>query len=110
RAPDGCTLTSESLFKNVLPFNTMALSMGLHPRVGNEDTIIDHQGKRFSSVEQVKQTVRIARELGREIATGKEAREIYRIGVQYDSIDETLRENGMTPNRKHGQKGIPLRK
>ncbi|MFW2079320.1 3-keto-5-aminohexanoate cleavage protein, partial [Acinetobacter sp. ULE_I010] len=32
RAPDGCTLTSESLFKNVLPFNTMALSMGLHPR------------------------------------------------------------------------------
>ena len=110
RAPDGCTLTAESLFKNVLPFNTMALAMGLHPRVGNEDTIIDQHGKRFGSVQQIQQTVRIAHELGREIATGKEAREIYRIGVQYDSIEETLAANGMAPNRQPGQKGVPLRK
>ena len=109
RVPDGCTLTSESLLKNVLPFNTMAMSMGLHPRVGNEDAIIDHKGERFGSVAQIKQTVRIAHELGREIATGKEAREIYRIGVQYQSIEETLLANGMAPNRKAGQKGVPQR-
>ena len=30
------------------------------------------------------------RELGREIATGKEAREIYKIGEQYETVDETL--------------------
>jgi uncharacterized protein (DUF849 family) len=109
RAPDGCTLTAESLLKNVLPFNTMALAMGMHPRVGIEDTIIDQKGKRFSSVQQIKQTVRVAHELGREIATGKEAREIYRIGVQYQSIEETLLANGMAPNRKAGQKGVPQR-
>ncbi|MGE8179293.1 3-keto-5-aminohexanoate cleavage protein [Pseudomonas fluorescens] len=109
RVPDGCTLTSESLLKNVLPFNVMALSMGLHPRVGIEDTIIDQKGRRFSSVQQIEQTVRVAHELGREIASGKEAREIYRIGVQYQSIEETLLANGMAPNRKAGQKGVPQR-
>ncbi len=110
RVPDGCTLTSESLLKNVLPFNTMSMAMGMHPRVGNEDTIINHKGERFGSVDQIKQTVRIAHELGRDIASGQEAREIYRIGVQYDSIEETLLANGMAPNRVAGQKGVPQRK
>ena len=109
RVPDGCTLTSESLMKNMLPLNTMALAMGLHARVGTEDTIIDQHGKRLTSVQQIQQTVRIAHELGREIATGKQAREIYRIGVQYDSIEQTLLANGMAPNRKPGQKGVPQR-
>lgn len=109
RVPDGCTLTSESLMKNMLPLNTMALAMGLHARVGTEDTIIDQHGKRFTSVQQIQQTVRIAHELGREIATGKQAREIYRIGVQYESIEQTLLANGMAPNRKPGQKGVPQR-
>jgi len=109
RAPDGCTLTAESLLKNVLPFNTMALAMGLHPRCGNEDTIIDQHGKRFTSVQQIQQTVRVAHELGREIATGKEARAIYRIGQQYESIEQTLKANGMAPNRLPGVKGVPQR-
>ncbi len=109
RAPDGCTLTAESLLKNVLPFNVMSMAMGLHPRVGNEDTIIDQHGQRFGSVDQIKQTVRVAHELGREIASGKEAREIYKIGVQYQSVEETLLANGMAPNRKPGQKGVPQR-
>jgi uncharacterized protein (DUF849 family) len=109
RAPDGCTLTAESIMKNVLPFNTMAIAMGLHARCGNEDTIIDQQGKRMSSVEQVKQCVRIAKELGRGVASGKEARAIYKIGVQYDSADTTLTELGLPPNRKQGVKGVPQR-
>lgn len=109
RAPDGSTLTAESLLKNVLPFNTMALAMGLHPRCGNEDTIIDQHGKRFTSVQQIQQTVRVAHELGREIASGKEARAIYRIGQQYDSIEQTLEANGMAPNRLPGVKGVPQR-
>ncbi|WP_354687172.1 3-keto-5-aminohexanoate cleavage protein [Cupriavidus necator] len=109
RAPDGCTLTAESLLKNVLPFNMMAMAMGLHPRCGIEDTIIDQHGKRMSSVQQIEQCVRVASELGREIASGKEAREIYRIGTWYDSADETLAAHGMAPNRKAGQKNLPLR-
>ncbi|MNC05121.1 hypothetical protein D3C75_525820 [compost metagenome] len=87
----------------------MALAMGLHPRCGIEDTIIDQHGKRFTSVQQIQQTVRVAHELGREIANGKEARAIYRIGEQYSSIEETLLANGMAPNRKPGQKGVPQR-
>ncbi|MNW07122.1 hypothetical protein D3C71_2036660 [compost metagenome] len=53
--------------------------------------------------------MRVAHELGREIANGKEARAIYRIGEQYSSIEETLLANGMAPNRKPGQKGVPQR-
>jgi hypothetical protein len=53
--------------------------------------------------------VRVARELGREIASGKEAREIYKIGVQYKDADETLAQMGMAPNRKAGMKNLPLR-
>jgi uncharacterized protein (DUF849 family) len=109
RAPDGCTLTAESLLKNVLPFNMMAMSMGLHPRCGIEDTIIDQHGNRMTSVQQIEQCVRVARELGREIATGKEARAIYRIGVQYETVDQTLAANGMSPNRSAGQVNLPLR-
>ncbi|MBH9655212.1 3-keto-5-aminohexanoate cleavage protein [Burkholderia pseudomallei] len=104
RVPDSCTLTAESLLKNVLPFNTMALAMGLHPRCGIEDTIIDQHGERMTSVRQIEQTVRVARELGREIASGKQARDIYRIGVQYRDADETLAANGMAPNRQPGSR------
>jgi uncharacterized protein (DUF849 family) len=99
RAPQGCTLTAESLLKNVLPFNMMAMSMGLHPRCGIEDTLIGQRGERMSSVQQIEQCVRVARELGREIATGKEARAIYRIGTFYDDVDTTLAANGYLPNR-----------
>lgn len=109
RAPDGCTLTAESLLKNVLPFNMMAMAMGMHPRCGIEDTIIDQHGRRMTSVQQIQQCVRVAHELGREIASGKEAREIYRIGTWYDSVDETLAAHGMLPNRQPGQKRAPLR-
>jgi hypothetical protein len=53
--------------------------------------------------------VRISRELGREIATGKEAKEIYKIGVQYQSTEETLRQLQMPPNREPGQRAVPMR-
>jgi uncharacterized protein (DUF849 family) len=109
RSPDGCTLTAESLLKNVLPFNMMAMAMGLHPRCGIEDTIIDQHGNRMTSVQQIEQCVRVAKELGREIASGKEAREIYRIGTWYDNAEETLAAHGMAPNRMAGQKNLPLR-
>jgi hypothetical protein len=51
----------------------------------------------------------VAHELGREIASGKEARAIYTIGVQYDSVEETLARNGMAPNRTPDVKNLPLR-
>jgi uncharacterized protein (DUF849 family) len=109
RAADGICITAESIMKNVLPLNMMSMAMGFHARCGIEDTIIDQRGNRMTSVQQVEQCVRIARELGREVATGKEAKEIYKIGVQYGSVDETLAKLGMAPNRKPGVKNVPLR-
>ncbi|WP_105102897.1 3-keto-5-aminohexanoate cleavage protein [Microbulbifer pacificus] len=109
RAPDGACLTLESLMKNVLPINTVAMALGLHPRCGIEDTLIDQHGNRMTSVAQIQQLVRIANELGREVANGQEAREIYRIGTWYKDANETLAAHGMAPNRKLGQKNVPLR-
>jgi uncharacterized protein (DUF849 family) len=109
RAPDGSTVTLESVMRNVLPINTMAVCMGMHTRCGIEDTLYDQHKKKISSVRQVEQIARIARELGREIATGKEARAIYKIGEQYNSVEETLGRLGMVPNREPRQRALPNR-
>ncbi|HEY2907102.1 MAG TPA: 3-keto-5-aminohexanoate cleavage protein [Vicinamibacterales bacterium] len=108
--PDGSMLTVESSMLNVLPINLMGMAMGLHVRCGIEDNLWTQDRKaKMSTVKQIEQLVRIAREFGREIATGKEAREICKIGVFYDSVEETLAKNGFAPNPKSGHQGF-LRK
>ena len=109
RVPDGATLTVSASMGNVLPINTMAIAMGLHARCGVEDTLWAAKGGYMTSVQQVEQVVRIARELGREIADGKEARRIYKIGEYYGTVEETLARLGLPPNRKPGERGVPLR-
>ena len=106
RVPDGACLTLETLMRSVLPVNAMAIALGLHTRCGNEDTIWGRKGEKFTSVQQVQQLVRIAGELGREVATGKDARDIYKIGTTYADADETLAKLGYAPNRKPGQVGF----
>lgn len=106
RVPDGASLTLESIQRNVLPVNTMATAMGLHTRCGNEDTIWGMKGQKFTSVQQIEQIVRIAGELGRQVATGKEARDIYRIDEYYGDVDTALAKAGFPPNRKPGQLGF----
>jgi hypothetical protein len=92
---------------NVLPVNMMAIAMGLHVRCGIEDNIWHQSRARKSgTVEQIEQLVRMSRDFGREIANGKEARQIYRIGEFYGSADETLAKNGFAPNRVPGQRGL----
>jgi uncharacterized protein (DUF849 family) len=110
RVPDGACLTLETIMRNVLPVNTMAIAMGLHARCGIEDTLWGRKGEKMGSVQQIEQTVRVARELGREVATAQEARAIYRIGTTYDSAEETLAALGYAPNRQPGQRGNPLRR
>lgn len=107
RVPDGAVLTIESLMRNVVPFNTIAIALGLHVRVGIEDNLWRRKGERMTSVEQVEQMVRIAKEVDRDIADGQDAKRIYRIGEWYQSADETLRKLGMPPNRVAGQRGAP---
>lgn len=108
QTPDGAVLTIEGIMRNVCPMTSMAIALGLHVRVGIEDNIWRRPGERMTSVQQVEQTVRIAREMGRDLASGREAKEIYRIGTHWDNVDETLARLGMAPNRKPGQRGVPL--
>jgi len=60
-----------------LPLTTMAILMGGHVRVGLEDNIFYRKGELVKSNAQlVERVVRIAKELGREIATPTQAREM----------------------------------
>ena len=108
--PDGSMLTVESSMLNVLPINMIGIALGLHVRCGIEDNLWNQRrtGK-MTTVQQIEQLVRISREFGREIANGKEAREILKIGVFYDTVEETLAANGFAPNPKGRQQGY-LRK
>ena len=109
-SPDGAMLTVESSMRNVLPINMMGMAMGLHVRCGIEDNLWNQsRTAKMATVQQVEQLVRLSRELGREVASGKEARDILKIGVFYDTVEETLLANGFAPNPKGGQQGF-LRK
>jgi hypothetical protein len=88
----------------------MGIAMGLHVRTGTEDNLWNQsRTAKIGTAAQIEQLVRISREFGRPIATAKEAREISKIGVFYDSVEETLATNGFAPNRNGGQQGY-LRK
>jgi hypothetical protein len=99
-------LTVESSMRNVLPINMMGIAMGLHVRCGIEDNLWNQsRTAKMSTVRQVEQLVRLAREFGREVANGREARKICKIGVFYNSVEETLAANGFAPNAKGRQQG-----
>jgi 3-keto-5-aminohexanoate cleavage enzyme len=75
--PEGSTWTVAGIGKNQFPMATLAIVMGGHVRVGFEDnTYISKGVLAKSNGELVEKVVRIAKELGREIATPNEAREI----------------------------------
>src|SRR3954463_1460119 len=100
RVPQNAVLTVEGLMRHVYPLCTMGIAMGLHVRVGQEDNLYGRRGERATSVQQIEKMVRIASELWRPIASAERAREIYKIGSFYSTVDETLAKNGWLPNRK----------
>lgn len=61
---------------------------------------------RMTTVEQIEQVVQMAKLLERKVATGDEARQLLKIGVWYNSADETLANIALPPNRKDGQLGF----
>lgn len=107
RLPDNAVFTVESFMRYVHPLTTMAIAMGCHVRCGIEDTLWGRKGERMTSVQQVERMANMSRSLYRGVATGDEARRIYRIGEWYDSTDETLMKVGYLPNRKSGVLGQP---
>ena len=108
--PDGAVLTVESSVLNTLPVNVMGIAMGLHVRTGTEDNLWNQtRTAKIGTARQVEQLVRIAGELGRPVATAKQARDICRIGVFYDTAEQALAANGFAPNAPGRQQGF-LRK
>ncbi|MNK77684.1 3-keto-5-aminohexanoate cleavage enzyme [compost metagenome] len=108
--PDGAVLTVESSMRNVLPVNMMGIAMGLHVRCGTEDVLWNQtRTAKIGTVAQIEQLVAISRQFGRPIATAQQAREISKIGVFYETAEESLAANGFAPNRNGGNQGF-LRK
>jgi len=106
RSPHGSVMTMGSLWRTVAPFAAMSIALGVHVRCGIEDNFWNRKGERMTSVQQVDQIVRLAKELKRPVATGSQAREMLKLGVWLNSVDETLSALGLPPNRKDGQLGF----
>jgi 3-keto-5-aminohexanoate cleavage enzyme len=78
--PAGAKFNVSGIGRAQLPLSAMAIIMGGHARVGLEDNIYYRRGELASSNAQlVERVVRLAGELGREVASPDEAREILKI-------------------------------
>lgn len=77
KLPKGCTWSVAGIGKYELPLAVHAIVMGGHVRVGFEDNIYYRKGELAKSNAQlVERIVRIAKEVGREIANPDEARQM----------------------------------
>ncbi len=75
--PEGSSWQIVSIGKYQLPLSTMAVALGGNIRVGMEDNVYYSHGQLAeSNVQLVERAVRIVRELGREVASPEEAREM----------------------------------
>jgi uncharacterized protein (DUF849 family) len=98
RTPQGAVATFWSSMRGLISLSAMAIVLGQHVRVGNEDNIWGANRQRATSVKQIEGVVRICREFGRKVATAEDARRIMKVGVWYNSVEETLRHLGLPPN------------
>lgn len=75
--PDGALFNTLAFGRHQLPFTTMGTILGGHIRVGLEDNIYYRRDELATSNAQlVERAVRIANEVGREVATPDQARDI----------------------------------
>lgn len=75
--PDNAHFNTLGFGQHQLPFATLGILFGGHVRVGLEDNVYYHRGELAESNAQlVERVVRVANELGREVATPEQAREI----------------------------------
>jgi uncharacterized protein (DUF849 family) len=107
RTPHGASsVTFWSSMRGNIAIQQMATILGVHVRVGNEDNIWDMHKQRWPSVKQVEWAVRQSEQFGRKVANADEARKIMKIGVWYETVEETLFHLGLPPNRPEGYKGF----
>jgi uncharacterized protein (DUF849 family) len=108
RTPQGSVFTYQTVFRLTHPLASLMIALGQHTRAGIEENLwAVRKGERMTSVQMIEKHVRMARELGRPIATAEDARRIMKIGTTYSSIEETLFNLGLPPNRTKGEQGFP---
>lgn len=106
RTPQGACATTWGGMRMTAALHPLAMILGLHVRVGNEDNLWDSKRQRITSVQMVQAAARLSEQMGRRVATADEARNIMKVGVWYNSVDETLQNLGLPPNRKQGEPGF----
>jgi uncharacterized protein (DUF849 family) len=106
RTPHGSVFTYQGMMRFELPINTMSIVLGQHVRCGVEDNLWGRKGERATTLQQIDTLKTIAGQLGRKIATGAEARRIMKVGTWYDTVEETLFNLGLPPNRPEGLPGF----
>lgn len=74
--PSGCEWTAMSIAQNQFPAAAQSVLAGGHVRVGLEDNLYLERGVFATNGELVERAVRIIRDLGCEVATADEARQI----------------------------------
>ena len=79
--PAGSTWSVSGVGRAQLSMAAHAILMGGHVRVGLEDNIYYSRGRLAANRELVERIVRLAAELGREVATPDEARAILGLGA-----------------------------
>ena len=106
QVPQAASVTFWSSMRGLISLSAMAIVLGQHVRVGNEDNLWGADKTRRTSVQQVEGAVKLCQQFGRRIATTDEARAMMKIGTWYDSVEETLRNLGLPPEPTDGQPGF----
>ena len=107
RTPHGSCLHLPDDVPSNPPVSAICIALGQHTRAGIEDNLWNTtKGVRMSTIEMIERHVRMAKELGRAIATPEQARQMLKIGVTYKSTEETLANLGLPPNRHPGNMGF----
>ena len=94
--------------RNALPINMMGHRDGPARALRHRGQPLEPVAHREDEpVKQIEQLVRISREFGREVATGKEAREICKIGVFYDTRGRDAGRQRLRAERQGPAAGLP---
>lgn len=86
--PEGSSWSAAGIGRAEIPLAAAAIAMGGHVRVGLEDNLHLPDGTPASNVRLVEKVVRLAREIGREIAGPQEARAL--LGLDPGEKDRIL--------------------
>jgi uncharacterized protein (DUF849 family) len=106
REPQGACVTFWASMRVTAVAEPLAIILGHHVRVGIEDNLWNSRRERMSTVKQIEAAVSLSERFGRKVATAEEARKIMKIGITYNSVEETLQNLGMSPNREGDTKGF----